>query len=401
MNARLSSHIENTIARGGSRRREALIGLIAAAAVVLPQAAASAQQAYTPAAYGVGDIAASRSTSAANIPADARLSRVPAQVASIFDRAGDMLGVAQDRSVTAHTASARAEYRVAARELRKFLNLGGYGRTGDPGTLDMVVTPGQARSDAQSIRNAALDERSPLQAAILKRAAALYENAAENIVAADQREIAFASSGDGGRTGYASASASELPPVRHTDYSRPAVKVVIHGSEYSQRQARQQGIQELQAMYAQQNDNETTASAVASANAANNGYGQTGPLPAYPYGGWLTAPYGTNALAAQAYLNSGQNLAYGGPYFGDYGYYPGTFLPSANGGYVTPLTPFGGDLVPNVPSGVPEISVGPAPNAVAPNGAIFEGPGLLLQPNPIVPQQITPAPIVVAPVPQP
>jgi len=294
-------------------------------------------------------------SSPSKLPIEPTLRNVPQSAVPIFNRAADLLRIAQQRQRHG-SPEARQSYQMAAQGFRQFLVTGGYSpnvaSTDGASVAGSTITPGQVASDLRLLQNAGR-QVAPQQAAILSRAAGLYASAAKNFMEGQQNASLAQSSSirtaalnraaraNAGHRGSSQVASNSMPPMSN---GRP-VKVVIHGSHQDQVAARQQGLKDLTNLYAEQSATEAANQAAANQAAADQ------------------AAANQAALQQQAYMNQGWYQPYA-PY-GAYGvqtYNP--YNPYGAGLYGSTL-PLGGGTVLTSDYLLP-LQFGPAPITVLP-----------------------------------
>lgn len=95
--------------------------------------------------------------SAYKTPVEPTVRQVPQSLVPIFNRAADLLRIAQQR-VNQGPASARASYRLAVQDFRQFLAAGGYSpnvpSTDGASVTGNTISPDDAAADLQTLRSA-------------------------------------------------------------------------------------------------------------------------------------------------------------------------------------------------------------------------------------------------------
>jgi len=337
---------------------------------------------------------------AAKTPIEPTLRSIPAAAKPVFDRAADTLRFAES-GLSRAPADARQSYRTAAQDLRQMLALAGYSPrvTAPDGSEAADLTTGAIRFDVRTLRTAAYRSSSPQDAALLKRAANLYEAAGQSLTEARQREAmnrpdpaataalnraaranaarrsttATAAAASGG---YSQVASNSLPPARHRG---PAVSVRVYGSHQDQVQARQQGMQALRDLYAPPATTAATAADTANEAAANE-----------------SAAAAALAAQASAYNEAYQQAAAQQAYLNALGLGPGITL-GPNGSlfssYPAGVYGYGGYPL----SSAPFVGVTPA-NPGFPYGGMIAPPTTFFQ-NPFGPPITLPGPVTVSPLP--
>ena len=385
--------------KGAATRRvqSALISSVMVAALTAVTPAAQAQTVSHSGRVMISEIKTTK------MPIEPRLRTVPPSAAPIFQRAADMVRLAEKRLVST-PSNARPSYASALHDLRHMLVIGGYQpdvAADGSSNIGGTVSAGDVANDVRTLRMAA-NSAPAGDAQLLNRAANLYAAASRSLMTGDLRSALIDRESTPSlrllnRTARANQVASatvshsasnSLPPAPATDRpvnrnARP-VTVVIHGGVQARLMARQQGQQALRDLLASEQQK------IAASAPTPNVYGTA--VNSTPGVATVTSPILAQqdalALAQQqaawaAYVNQGQNAMYPNVY--------GTLLGAS------PLAPFGGNMVPQIPSSLPTLSTAPI-NAITPSGGIILGPGTALIPNPPVPTQISPLPIQVIPI---
>lgn len=305
---------------------------------------------------------------AAKTPIEPTLHSIPATARPVFDRAADALRVAE-RGANSAPMDARASYRSAAQLLRQMLAIAGYSTQVAPsdGSAVATISPGGVRYDVRALRLAAY-QSSSADAALLKRAATLYESAAQRLAQAQAREAmnppnpnrtadlnqaarrnsdrtkAAQAAAAANNAEYSQVASNSLPPQRTS--SGHGVSVRIMGNRQDQAAARQQGLQSLRDLYA-------PPSTTAAATVAAPGTAGAEDAALAEQNAAYNAAY-QQALAQQAYLNAlgvGPGITFGpngslfggypyGPFsYGAYGAYGGYPISSGPVTFVTPVLP--------------------------------------------------------------
>jgi hypothetical protein len=248
-------------------------------------------------------------------PIEPTLHRVPQSLVPIFNRAGDLLRVAQSRSMHG-PERARESYRLAVQDFRQFLATGGYSAnvasTDGASVAGNTITASSAAADIRVIKAAAASTTESQQATI-NRLASLYDQATKNFMMGDTRtallqmpstKTTALNKAAKANRGYTKVAVSDSMPPKTN--GKRAVKVVIYGSHQDQVAARAQGNQALQNAYNEQNQEIADQNASAQANhdqdVANQAAANQAALDQQAYAGYLNqgwnmgyAPYGYNS----------------------------------------------------------------------------------------------------------